>query len=96
MKINPQQIQQNNLSNSIHQTGSSHEAQTAKEFEAMFLQMMLKEMHPKIESGGILGASKSEDMFHQIMDEAIAKDMVDSGQSKLGLQEALTREYFNK
>jgi len=96
MKINPQQLQGNYLPNSPSQTNNPKENQTAKDFEAMFMQMMLKEMHPKIESGGILGASKSEDMFYQIMDEAIAKDMVDSGQSKLGLQEALTREYFNK
>jgi Rod binding domain-containing protein len=73
---------------------NSQENGTAKEFEAMFMQMMLKEMHPKMESNGILGPSKSEEMFHQIMDETIARDMVETGQTKLGLQEALAREYF--
>ena len=73
---------------------NSQEKTTAKEFEAMFMQMMLKEMHPKMEGNGILGPSKSEEMFHQIMDETIARDMVETGQTKLGLEEALAREYF--
>jgi Rod binding domain-containing protein len=73
---------------------NSQEKTTAKEFEAMFMQMMLKEMHPKIENKGALGPSKSEEMFYQIMDETIARDMVETGQTKLGLEEALTREYF--
>ena len=83
------------LNNANYYKSSNAEAQRAsKEFESMFMQMMLKEMHPKIDSEGILGPSKSEDMFYQIMDEQIARDMVDSGQSQLGLKEALAREYF--
>jgi Rod binding domain-containing protein len=73
---------------------NSQEHNTAKEFEAMFMQMMLKEMHPKMDDNGILGPSKSEEMFHQIMDETIAREMVETGQTRLGLQEALAREYF--
>ena len=90
MKINNDFL---NTQNGV-KLNNSQENSTAKEFEAMFMQRLLKEMHPKMESNGILGPSKSEEMFHQIMDETIARDMVETGQTKLGLEEALAREYF--
>ncbi len=65
----------------------------ANDFEAMFLQMMLKEMHPK-NSEGLLNAGQAEEMFYQFMDEAIAKDMVKTNQSGLGLAQAMQDQYL--
>ncbi|MCH2227058.1 MAG: rod-binding protein [Candidatus Caenarcaniphilales bacterium] len=65
----------------------------AEDFEAMFLQMMLKEMHPK-STDGLLNAGQAEQMFYQFMDEAIAKDMVRTNQSGLGLAQAMKNQYL--
>lgn len=65
----------------------------ANDFEAMFLQMMLKEMHPK-SSEALFNAGQAEEMFYQFMDEAIAKDMVKTEQSGLGLAQAMQDQYL--
>jgi Rod binding domain-containing protein len=59
----------------------------------MFMQSMLKEMHPKSE-GGLFDTKKQEEMFYQFSDEAIARDMIKSKQVNLGLGSALKKQYF--
>jgi Rod binding domain-containing protein len=45
------------------------EAEAARDFEAVFVQMFLKEIRPKIEDG-LFNSSSAEEMFQQIHDEA--------------------------
>ena len=92
MEINPalysKQMQMNDLK--LNQK----EAKAAKEFEGLFMQMVLKEMRPKDLSGGLMGAGQAEEMFYQFFDEAVATEMSKSSSNGLGLAEAVERDYF--
>ena len=91
MKINPALMNIGMNLNAEQQIMKKQAA--ADDFEAMFLQMMLKEMHPKT-GEGLFNAGQAEQMFYQFMDEAIAKDMVKTNQSGLGLAQAMQEQYL--
>lgn len=79
------QKQQENLS-------KEKEIEAAKDFEAVFVQMTLKEMRPKLE-GGMFNAGLAEDVFYQMMDEAIAKSIAHS-ENNFGIADQLIKQNF--
>ncbi|MDD9898258.1 MAG: rod-binding protein [Candidatus Melainabacteria bacterium] len=69
-----------------------HTKETAQDFEAMFVQMSLKEMRPKLE-GGIFNHGLAEDVFYQFLDQAIAKEIAQS-QNNFGIADAMLEQGF--
>jgi len=62
-----------------------------KAFEAMFLQVMLKEMRNTIDDeGGLFPKSQATDTFEEMLDAAFAQSIADSGQ--LGIAKQLEAE----
>ena len=61
--------------------------ETAQDFEAFFMQMTLKEIRPK-NSGGLFDAGMAEEVFHQFMDEEIAKE-ISKGANSIGISDAV-------
>ncbi len=87
------QIQGFNLSNQAAlQLNRQNEA--AEDFEAVFIQMSLKQMRPQSKEG-FLSGGMAEDIFYQFFDEAISKEMAKSNDN-LGLATALKQEYFEE
>lgn len=72
------------------------EAQTksAQEFEAVFVQMTLKEMRPKME-GGLFNSGLAEEMFYEMMDAEVAKQISQSD-SNFGIADELMKQNFAK
>ncbi len=90
MEFNPA-INSSELNSMSYQAGV-REAQAAEDFEALFVQMFLKEMRPKIEDG-LFHSGDSEEMFYQFFDEAVAKEVAKSD-SGFGLKQQLGKELF--
>ncbi len=62
-----------------------------KAFEAMFLQVMLKEMRKTVPSdGGIFPKTEATETFEEMLDAALAQNMAESGQ--LGIARQLAAE----
>lgn len=49
--------------------------EAAQDFEAMFLQISLKYMRPKLEKDSMFNAGEAEELFYQFQDEALAKEI---------------------
>lgn len=64
--------------------------ETAQDFEAMFVQLSLKEMRPKLE-GGLFNHGLAEDVFYQFMDEAIAKE-ISKSENNFGIADAMLEQ----
>lgn len=62
----------------------------AQEFEAYFVQQLLSQMRKAIPSGGLLH-SRGEDMFRDMMDEQLGKDIAQSNHG-FGLSDSLYRQ----
>jgi flagellar protein FlgJ len=61
----------------------------AEEFEAYFVQQLLSQMRKAVPSGGLLH-SRGEDMFRDLMDEQVGKDVAQS--HGFGLADSLYRQ----
>jgi flagellar protein FlgJ len=61
----------------------------AQEFEAYFVQQLLSQMRKAIPSGGLLH-SRGEDMFRDLMDEQLGKDIAQG--HGFGLSDSLYRQ----
>jgi flagellar protein FlgJ len=61
----------------------------AQEFEAYFVQQLMSQMRKAIPSGGLLH-SRGEDMFRDLMDEQLGKDIAKS--HGFGLADSLYRQ----
>ncbi len=61
----------------------------AEEFEAYFVQQLMSQMRKAIPSGGLLH-SRGEDMFRDLMDEQLGKDIAQS--HGFGLADSLYRQ----
>jgi Rod binding domain-containing protein len=59
----------------------SKKLEAAQDFEAMFLQISLKYMRPKLDENSMFNAGQAEEMFYQFQDEAIAKEISKSSSS---------------
>jgi len=64
--------------------------EAAKDFEAVFLQQALKEMRPKLDNK-LFNTGFADDLYYQFMDEAIAKEIVNSSQS-IGIAEQVIKQ----
>ncbi len=83
----------------LEQLGGKHAAaerqtKSAQEFEAVFVQMTLKEMRPKME-GGLFNSGLAEEMFYEMMDAEVAKQISQSD-SNFGIAEELMKQNFGK
>ena len=65
-------------------------AQTAKDFEASFLTVMLGEMTKDVRVSEPFGGGTGEDMFKSFMNEAMAKQVVKSG--GVGIADEVAKE----
>lgn len=77
----------------LKSTESDKIEQAAKDFEGMFVQMMLKEMWKTTGSqqgGGAEGKSREMEIFHDMLNERLAEE-ISKGQG-LGVQEVLINE----
>jgi flagellar protein FlgJ len=62
--------------------------QAAQDFEAMFLNLLLKEMRP--EEGGLFGDNLGSDIYQELFDEELSKLMSKTGQ--LGLAQFIEKQ----
>jgi peptidoglycan hydrolase FlgJ len=56
----------------------------AKDFEAIFLRMLLKEMRQSIQKTGLMGNSKAMEFFESMHDEQIAEHLAQAGGVGMG------------
>ena len=63
--------------------------EVAQQFEALFIQMMLKSMRDAVEDGGLFGSDQL-DTYEQMSDQQLALDMASKG--GIGLAEALVAQ----
>lgn len=57
----------------------------SQEFEALFIQMMLKEMRSTIPEGGLVEKSKGREIFQDMYDQEISKSISQGGNQGIGL-----------
>ena len=62
----------------------------SKEFEEVFINMMLKAMRNTIEDGGLVEKSNQRGIFEGMLDEEFAKKMVEN--NGIGIQEMMVRQ----
>lgn len=62
------------------------EEKAFKDFEQMFVHLMLKEMRKTMNEGSFTEKSHATKMYEEMMDEALAAQMAESGQMGLGRQ----------
>ena len=63
--------------------------EVAQQFEALFIQMMLKSMRDAVEDGGLFGSDQL-DTYQQMADQQTALDMASKG--GIGLAEAMVAQ----
>lgn len=66
-------------------------AELSREFEAIFLEQMIRSMRATIPKDGILNAGNAEDVYQSMLDSEYAKSMTQQG-SGIGLGAALQRQ----
>ena len=66
----------------------------AQDFEALFLNMMLKEMRKTVGKGGLLGDDAGTQVFQELMDTALADAMAKS--SKFGLGDIVAKHMADR
>ena len=64
--------------------------QSAQEFEAIFLESMLKSMRDSVEKGGLIDGGNAEKMYESMLDSEYAKQM--SSQSMTGIAENIEKQ----
>ncbi len=69
---------------------NSNKIAAAHDFEAMFIQVSLKEMRPKLE-GGLFNDGLAEEVFYQFLDEAISKEIANSP-NNFGIADSVLKE----
>lgn len=58
--------------------------QVSKDFEAIFLQMMLKEMRNSVQRSGLMGNSQATQFFESMQDEQLSHKLADAGGIGIG------------
>jgi flagellar protein FlgJ len=72
-------------------TESERQAKDAcKEFEALFINMMLKELRATINKSGLMDGGKAEELYTSLMDTQMSREM--AAQGGIGLAEMLYRQ----
>ena len=64
--------------------------QTARDFEASFVSVMMQQMFTGLKSDGPFGGGAGEEMFRSVLTDAMAKQVVKAG--GLGVAPAVERE----
>ncbi|MDT8903772.1 rod-binding protein [Anaeroselena agilis] len=64
------------------------------EMEAVFLNLLLKEMRKAVPKGGLVGNSSQEDIMRSLLDSELTKNMAQSG--GVGLADMLYRQLSPK
>jgi flagellar protein FlgJ len=62
-----------------------------RDFEAVFIQQMLKVMRETVPDGGLLDGGQSEEIFSSLLDEHLAG--LSAGEGRGGLADALYRQF---
>ncbi len=74
---------------------SNRQAKKAcSEFEALFINMMLKELRATVNKSGFMDGGKAEELYTGLMDNQISRDLADQG--GIGLAEMLYRQMAEK
>lgn len=73
-----------------HRASEAEIEKSAKEFEALLLQQMLKGMWNSVPQGGLLSGSREEELYRDMLNEQIAKDM--ASKQGLGIAKVVARE----
>ena len=68
--------------------------QACAEFEALFINMMLKELRATVNKSGFMDGGKAEELYTGLMDTQISRDLADQG--GIGLAEMLSRQMAEK
>jgi len=93
LKARADQITQ--AAGSAQKSQSQTEARkVAQDFEALFLNMMLKEMRKTVGKGGLLGDDAGTQVFQELMDTALADAMAKS--SKFGLGDIVAKHMTDR
>ena len=73
---------------------AAKEKKAFKEFEQMFVHLLLKEMRKSVNDSSLTTKSHAEKMYEQMMDETLAAQIAESGQLGIGrqLQESVRAE----
>jgi Rod binding domain-containing protein len=71
--------------------GGDRLKETTREFEAVFMQEMLKAMRDTVPESGLLDGGRSEEIFTAMLDEHVAR--LSAGRSEGGLGAALYRRF---
>lgn len=69
---------------SAHAHSDAQIKKVSKDFEAIFLQMMLKEMRNSVQKSGLMGNSQATDFFESMQDEQISRQLASAGGIGIG------------
>jgi flagellar protein FlgJ len=77
---------------SLRERGKGEEdlKKAAREFEAFFLNYLLKTMRESVPKDGLFGGGTGEDVYTSMLDEALSKEMAAKG--GIGIGELLIRQ----
>lgn len=64
--------------------------EVCKEFESIFLNMMLQQMRKTVPDGGLVEKSYARDLYESLQDEEVAKEMAKGG--GIGLAQELYKQ----
>lgn len=93
--LSMQGLKENDFTQVLNKRGADKELESAQEFESMFIQSMLKEIRPVRDEESLFGGGLGEDMFYQMMDEAIAKEISKSS-NNFGIAESVMKQNFGQ
>lgn len=63
--------------------------QVAREFESVFLHLLMKSMRATVGKGPLMGAGRGGEMFSDLFDQAVSR----AGGGRLGLADLLVNRY---
>ena len=78
------------LNSGVKLQGQSNVDEVAQDFEAMFVAEMMKPMFEGIETGGMFGGGKTEEVFRGLLLQEYGKMIAETGQ--LGIADAVKTE----
>lgn len=67
-----------------------------KDFESIFIHMMLKEMRKTIPDGGLIEKSTATKIFEDMFDEEMAERISDSEEDGVGIAKMLYEQFKNQ
>ncbi len=70
--------------NSNHVHSEAQLRKVSKDFETIFLQMMLKEMRNSVQKSGLMGDSQATSLFESMQDEQISRQLASAGGIGIG------------